>query len=119
MGWFVGHFIDPSDALRSTDAVEVKWGIHPAGEEKAVWTQARTATSLSLLIQGKFRLIFPQEEIVLAHQGDYAIWLPNVFHTWRSEEDSIVLTLRWPSRPDDVIVADDAQLQELERRRSR
>src|SRR5215204_2718205 len=33
-GWFVGRFLPASMALRRTDAVEVKWGVHPAGESR-------------------------------------------------------------------------------------
>ena len=33
-GWFVGHFLQPATTLRRTDAVEVKWGVHPAGESR-------------------------------------------------------------------------------------
>ncbi|HEY6812407.1 MAG TPA: hypothetical protein VI074_06915 [Propionibacteriaceae bacterium] len=31
-GWLIGHFLGDSDGIRSSRDVEVKWGIHPAGE---------------------------------------------------------------------------------------
>lgn len=37
-GWLLGHFIDPAKGVRSSKAVEVKWGIHPAGEKRSEWT---------------------------------------------------------------------------------
>lgn len=27
-GWFLGHFIDPAEGVRSSRDVEVKWGVH-------------------------------------------------------------------------------------------
>ena len=33
-GWFIGHFIDSRQMLRSTDKLEVKWGVHPANDKK-------------------------------------------------------------------------------------
>jgi hypothetical protein len=33
-GWLIGHFLDGSAGVRSSDAVEVKWGIHPAGDNR-------------------------------------------------------------------------------------
>jgi hypothetical protein len=31
-GWLLGHFIGEGDDPRATTTVEVKWGVHPAGE---------------------------------------------------------------------------------------
>ena len=31
-GWLLGHFIGEGDDSRATTTVEVKWGVHPAGE---------------------------------------------------------------------------------------
>ena len=31
-GWLLGHFLEGSNGVRASDAVEVKWGIHPAGD---------------------------------------------------------------------------------------
>jgi hypothetical protein len=36
-GWFVGHFVPAELGPRSTDAVEVKWGVHALGEKRAGW----------------------------------------------------------------------------------
>jgi hypothetical protein len=103
-GWFVGHFIgrpDHNPEPRRTGAVEVKWGVHPAGQgRRAVATNAR-ATTLSVLVRGRFRLRFPHREAVLVREGDYALWGPGIAHDWLAEEDSIVLTVRWPSLPTD------------------
>ena len=38
-GWLLGHFIDPTaGAVRTTEALEVKWGIHLAGHRRPEWT---------------------------------------------------------------------------------
>jgi quercetin dioxygenase-like cupin family protein len=35
--------------------------------------------------------------VLLERQGDYVVWGPGVDHSWRAEEESVVLTVRWPS----------------------
>ena len=100
-GWFVGHFLPPGPA-RSTD-VEIKWGRHGREESRAVWSSSTTATTMSVLVQGRFRLSFATGEHVLAEPGDYVLWGPGVAHRWRSEaDDTIILTVRWPSVAGDV-----------------
>ncbi len=102
-GWLLGHFLDRSDGVRAAEAVEVKWGVHPAGEERATAAVNATATTLSILVRGRFRITFPDGECLLAREGDYALWPPGTPHHWRAEEDSVVLTVRWPSRPGDSL----------------
>ena len=56
-GWLLGHFIDPThSAVRQTGALEVKWGIHPAGEKRPEWVADDQRTTMLLLVSGKFRL---------------------------------------------------------------
>lgn len=94
-GWFVGDFINPNDNPRSTAAVEVKWGNHRAGDRRGEWAPPSDSTTLSVLVSGRFCLQFPDEEIILASQGDYALWLPGIAHSWYAEETSVVLSVRW------------------------
>ncbi|MBC6435384.1 signal peptidase I [Nostoc sp. HG1] len=101
-GWFIGHFIDENSA-RCTSEVEVKWGVHTAGDQRSQWSINHTATTLSILVHGRFRLYFPDHEILLAHEGDYALWLPEVAHNWVAEADSAVITVRLPSTSGDTI----------------
>lgn len=100
-GWFLGHFITPTDDLRSTPLVEVKWGVHKAGDGRIQWATNAEATTLSILINGRFRLQFPEQEFVLSREGDYVLWPPGVPHYWSAEEDSTIVTVRWPSKPQD------------------
>lgn len=100
-GWFLGHFIAPTDDPRSTALLEVKWGNHKAGDNRTQWSKNAEATTLSILINGRFRLQFPEQEFVLSQEGDYALWLPGVPHYWSAETDSTIVTVRWPSKPGD------------------
>lgn len=102
--WFVGRYID-EDAFRQTSDVEVKWGVHKKGERNEKFAADQVARSMSILIQGDFQLTFRRDNVDtvvrLSKQGDYALWLPGVYHTWEaiSDEDTIILTVRWPSLP--------------------
>jgi quercetin dioxygenase-like cupin family protein len=98
-GWLLGHFIDPAEGVRSAKDVEVKWGIHPAGEERAEWTSGDQRTTLVLLVQGRFRISLTEGSIMLGTQGDYAVWGPGIDHSWKAISDSVVVTVRWPSLP--------------------
>jgi hypothetical protein len=102
-GWFIGHFVAPGAGPAATDAVEVKWGVHGAGETKAIEGVNQIATTMSLLVSGRFRLDFPSHgrSVTLARPGDYALWSPGVSHRWHVLDDAVVITVRWPSRSDD------------------
>jgi hypothetical protein len=102
-GWLVGHFVEPAGDPRRTGDVSVKWGVHPAGEARTAWAANAVATTLSILVRGRFRIIFPDGECLLAREGDYALWAPGTPHHWHAETDSVVLTVRWPSRPGDSV----------------
>lgn len=108
-GWLIGHFITPAADPRATTAVEVKWGVHKAGEMKYTWAKSVEATTLSMLIRGRFRLSFPNHDFVLSQEGDYLVWSPDVFHKWQAEQDSVILTVRWPSWPGDTVLAEEIE----------
>ena len=97
-GWLVGHFLPEGD-LRKSDDVEVKWGVHRGGEERAGRMDAEHRTTVVLLVRGRFRVDLDPGPVVLEQPGDYVMWGPGVGHSWRAEEDSVVLTVRWPSTP--------------------
>lgn len=96
-GWILGHFMDPSAGERSTDALEVKWGVHQAGERRTDWVTGDKRTTLVLLIRGCFHVKFRDGNAPLTRQGDYLVWGPGTDHSWQAEEDSVVVTVRWPS----------------------
>jgi hypothetical protein len=97
-GWLLGHFKPVGNIRHSTD-VEIKWGVHPAGDRRAKWATGETRTALLILISGRFRLEFPTRSPVLSEPGDYVVWGPGVDHSWYAEQESTVLTVRWPSIP--------------------
>jgi hypothetical protein len=90
-GWLLGHFIDPAESVRSSKDVEVKWGIHPAGEKRAGWTADDRRTTLVLLVSGNFRIDLTEGNVWLERQGDYAVWGPGIDHTWEAITDSVVI----------------------------
>ena len=96
-GWLIGHFIEDQDDIRASKDVEIKWGIHPAGDERSAWSTDDYRTTVLILVEGRFRLNLPDESIVLAAQGDYVMWGAGLDHSWRADNDSIVITVRWPS----------------------
>ncbi len=102
-GWLLGHFVEPVGDPRRTDHVSVKWGGHPAGEARTAWAVSAEATTLAVLVRGRFRVTFPSAEYLLAREGDYVLWPPGTPHRWRAEADSIVLTVRWPSKAGDSV----------------
>jgi quercetin dioxygenase-like cupin family protein len=96
-GWLIGHFIDRSDGVRASEAVEIKWGIHPAGEGRDAWQTDEQRTTVLLLVKGRFRLDLSVGSFVLQNEGDYAVWGPGIDHSWQAEEDTVIITIRWPS----------------------
>ncbi|MEW2445267.1 signal peptidase I [Micromonospora marina] len=97
-GWLLGHFKPAGDVRHSTD-VEVKWGVHPAGETRSRWATGERRTALLVLISGAFRIELPDRTVVLRESGDYVVWGRGVDHSWYAERESTVLTVRWPSVP--------------------
>jgi hypothetical protein len=96
-GWLLGYFIDPAQGVRSTKSVEVKWGIHSAGDARPEWTSDDQRTTLVLLIEGSFRIDLTETSVTLTKQGDYALWGPGIDHSWQALSDSVIVTVRWPS----------------------
>ena len=85
------------DPRHSTD-VEVKWGVHPRGDQRGQWVTGEKRTAMIVLVSGRFRIDLPGRSVVLAEQGDYVLF-DGVDHSWYAEEASVVLGIRWPSVP--------------------
>jgi len=99
--WIMGHFIDPDSPFHNKD-FEIKWHSLKKGESKDILGANTKSKSLSILIRGKFSLKFSEKkEIILDREGDYVYWGPGVSHTWTALEESLVITIRWPSIPND------------------
>lgn len=41
-----------------------------------------------------FVLLFPDQEVLLTNEGDYVFFGPDVAHSYRCEEDTLILTVR-------------------------
>lgn len=108
--WFVGDLQRwaakrqeaPDFGLRQSSAVEMKWGLHRAGEGRGEWAVCSNKHTMSLLVSGKFLLRFRSpsvleriEERRLQQSGDYALWGTDLEHTWIVEEDALIMTVRW------------------------
>ena len=97
-GWVVAHFID--DDLRKTGNVEVKWAREKQGIVSAEWRGCKTATTLSVLVSGKFQIEFRgdhAETVVFENPGEYVIFGPGIEHRSTALLESVFLTIRWPS----------------------
>ena len=98
----------PSGDPRRSDEVEIKWGVHPAGERRPGWVTDDPRSMLSVLVSGRFRIDLSDRSVVLAEQGDYIVFHGRD-HTWVAEEASVVVSIRWPSLPGfDVADVDQA-----------
>ncbi len=97
-GWFVGDFIDPSQGIRASKGVEVKWAHHPTGDKRPEWSTDDERITLVVLVSGSFHVALTEGEKVLNRPGDYMMWGPGMGHTWDAVGDSVVMTVRW--RPD-------------------
>lgn len=96
-GWLLGHFMPGGDP-RHSEAVEIKWGVHPAGERRPGWVTDDPRSILSVLVSGRFRIDLRDRSVTLAEQGDYIVF-NGQDHTWEAEEASVVVSVRWPSLP--------------------
>ncbi|MHB1431333.1 MAG: cupin domain-containing protein [Streptosporangiaceae bacterium] len=105
-GWLLGHFMPDGDIRRSTD-VEIKWGVHPRGDQRAQWVTGETRTAMIVLVSGRFRIDLPGRSVLLERQGDYVVF-EGVDHSWYAEEESVILGVRWPSVPGFAVPADAA-----------
>ena len=96
-GWLLGHFMPGDDNPLRTSELELKWYIHAKGETRSEWAPGNPVKTLNLLVRGHFVLLFPEREIALEKEGDFVLFGPGVPHSFRSEQESLVLTVRWPS----------------------
>ncbi len=98
-GWFIGSFMRYAPPALRTEALEVKWGVHARGDERAASASSAVAWTLTLLLSGRFLMLFDGREraVQLVEPGDFVIYGPGIGHRWRAIDSSTVLTVRWPS----------------------
>ena len=99
-GWFIGHFMEPGSPFYNQD-FEIKWGRHKKGEHRDTVSHGREVNSLAILVYGKELVKIPSlgKEILMEKEGDYLFIGEGIDHTWEMLEDTLVLTVRWPSIP--------------------
>jgi len=103
-GWVIGHF---GKGSLKTDDIEIKWAHHDPGPAGKGWSDCDTATTLSVLISGRFNIEFRHNleamptAVLLEQQGDYVMFGPGIQHQSTALEPSLFLTIRWPSRAGD------------------
>jgi hypothetical protein len=95
-GWFIGAFMPKGDPRHNEDT-ELKWCSHKKGEERRNAPAREDGYTVSILISGKFVITLDGEPFILQKQGDYLYFGPGLHHSWKAEEDSVVLSVRWPS----------------------
>lgn len=115
-GWIIGDKQLP-DTIRKQAGLLVKYGLHPIGQECArpfeAWTDKnKSKLTVSILVSGgpfvhRFRLDegaktpFPcglaERKTILTNIGDYVIYSPDVLHTWKAVNDSVVITVQIPA----------------------
>jgi hypothetical protein len=101
-GWFIGQFIE-GNSVFNNDSFEMKWTKHSKGKIRKVPAKNVKAKSMCILVEGNFVIRFPDEksEKAMTRKGDFIFWGPEIYHTSEALEDSVVLTIRWPSIKDD------------------
>ena len=100
--WAVGHFVT---GARHSDHVGVKWALHDEYSlASKPWSACLRATTLAVLISGKFRIDFcrvpalGRHTVTLSDPGDFVLFGPGIPHKSESlENGSRFLTVRWPS----------------------
>lgn len=98
--WVMGHFI-PEGSMLHCEEVEVCWGRHPKGFKKEGSHPAFRSMTLAILVYGHFIISFPEvgREADLQKEGDYVIFDASETPHWDNVlEDSLLITVRWPSR---------------------
>ena len=70
----------------------------PKGDQRSQWMAGEKRSALLLLVSGRFRVELLGRTVLLAEQGDYAVF-HGLSHSWYAEEASVVVAVRWPSVP--------------------
>ena len=112
-GWFVGDLVawaasrgetlHPTATSRQSTHLQVKWSVHPPGDERNGWAEPDQCFSLNILVDGDARVDFrdvrgAERSAQLARPGDYVLWHgPTYGHWWRTEGGCTLLTVRWPA----------------------
>ncbi|MDP3769397.1 MAG: hypothetical protein Q8R40_00475 [bacterium] len=104
--WLLAHFMRPGD-LRRVKEVDVDYGLFSRGNIRQHWI-SRKSTALMILVRGNVAMQFIEnetiEKVALTRPGDYILSRPLQLHqnTWQIKQDTVVLTILWPSLPQQI-----------------
>ena len=87
-------------------------GHPPHRRQAAEWTADDQRTTLVVLVEGNFRVDLTEGHTVMTRPGDYLMWGPGIDQTRSALEDSIVITVRWPSAARSTQHATQAQVHD-------
>jgi len=62
-----------AEGPRHTEAVEVEWGVHPAGEKRQELGHGRAPDDAGYARE-RFRVDLSTGSVLLERQGDYVVW---------------------------------------------
>ena len=98
-GWFVGWFQKEHRPELCSSDVEIKWFTHPTTDFQAVTTDEKKVWTITILVSGRLRVSVDSKEFTLENPGDFVCWGPGHSHGWQPLDESLVITVRWPSIP--------------------
>jgi hypothetical protein len=104
--WFIGSFL-PSDNIRHSKDVEVKWSFHKTPFEQVSYKSNKTATTVCVVLGGacSFKFIGSGKEMTKnLCDGEYIIWKPRIPHKLIIATAAELFVVRWPSLLDDQVV---------------
>lgn len=99
-GWFIGHFIKDIPEF-AVNEFEVGWGRRKKGYHDNNKMTSKSARTVTILIRGSVKYEFPQlnKSLLLSQEGEYIYFdTKDTDHTVEALKDSLVLTIRWPSK---------------------
>jgi hypothetical protein len=112
-GWFIGQFFPAESGMCSQSTLEVKWGQHPKGDRRSSFAASRFGGTISVLISGRFlvKLVVDGEtrEVLMTAPGDYTAFGAGIPHSWEALEESLVISIRFPSIEGNQIELPDAE----------
>jgi hypothetical protein len=102
-GWFIGHFM-PEETPLWDPTVEIKYSLSAKGRSRSREdaTASSAQRSLQILVAGKVKTSLVIEDghdqhVLLEKPGDWCLWEAHAVHYWEILEDSVIITIRWPS----------------------
>jgi len=104
----LGHFAKIPEL--NNEEVEAQIVELEDGAKKGKIAFNKKGKTLTMLLSkgGEMKISFPdrKEDVVLNKKGDFVIFFEKINHTWECKRKAEVLTIRWPSLPNDVIEKD-------------